>query len=83
MDWETFVLLSKNFEVQTKGKELTLVSKCGPVVNGLVNFRGELINIPFQPNAILMRLHSKELSVEEIASLSEAAACCLINRPEF
>lgn len=83
MDWEMLSLLSQNFEVQTKGRELILVSKFGPIVDGWVHFRGELVNIPFRPHAILMRLDSKDLSTEAITSrFSEAAAVCLINKKE-
>lgn len=66
MEWEQVIILSSNFEVQVKGKELVLISKCGPMIDG------------FHPHAILMRLDSKENTAEQITNKFGQAACCCL-----
>lgn len=55
--------------IERQGKELTIHIKNGPLFDGYVFFRGELVNIPFRPWYFVGRFSLKEWTIDEIVSL--------------
>jgi len=70
MDWDSIGSLADNFLVERSKREIRLVSKCAPIVDGWIKFKGELINIPFSPRVILAIFDRKDYSDEEITEKS-------------
>jgi hypothetical protein len=59
-DWARTVELASNFYVAVDNSGYQLIKYNTGLIDGPVEFRGEMVNIPFHPNVLIVKVNKKE-----------------------